>query len=82
MNCYVKRRLAGDDVLCVCENCSTFSPACYQDCHITFLPYNSTGLVDTISLITSLNSWGMSAWCFLPPPSCSLKIMERLKFLN
>lgn len=32
MNCYIKRRLAGDDFFC--ENCSTFSSACYQDCNM------------------------------------------------
>lgn len=50
LNCsHVKGRLAGTDFLWL----STFFPACFQDWSITFLPFNSIGLRDTISLTAS-----------------------------
>ena len=76
MNCYhVEGRLAGEDFWWV----STFFLACYQDCCITFPPYHSIGLIDTISLITSQNSWG---YCLVGFFLLSFKSYRKVKYLK
>ena len=58
------------------ERCFFF----HQDLCVTSPPYHSIGLLDTISLITSLNSWGQCRHFFFS--SCPLKSYRDVEYLE